>query len=214
MLLIPSDKCELSNLYQLAANCFYLDNLYEVKNTENNVFILIDENVSKKEIMNTAMKLLNTVNSEIYIDLHVGISESFPCPIQIKEALADAQQSIKIGTIYYAQRHIFFSEELKTEQMIQMISEKERRMMYDKLFKSEKYDKIHEEAYRTIESLLNNNLNMGATAKELFIHRNTLTYRLDRIYKDLGLNLKDLNDVMLYKMSVLLKRSFTKSRLK
>ncbi|PHS34308.1 MAG: hypothetical protein COA82_07365 [Alkaliphilus sp.] len=212
MLLIPSDKGENDNLYQLSKNCFYLGGLYDVKNIESSVFILIDESVTKEEILDTATKLLSTVNSEIYIDLLVGISESFPCPIQIKEALADAQQTIKIGTTYYARRRIFFSDELKTEKMLQMISEDNRKTMYNELFKDGKYDNIEEETYRTIEYLLRNNLNMGATAKELYIHRNTLAYRLDKIHKDLGLNLKDLNDVMLYKMSRLLKRSFNKSK--
>ncbi|MGV8145304.1 MAG: PucR family transcriptional regulator [Alkaliphilus sp.] len=214
MLLMPSDRCELNNLYQLVKNCFYLDRLYDVKNVDSNIFILINESVSKEEIVDTAIKLLSTVNSEIYIDLLVGISESFPCPIQITEALADARQTIEIGTTYYAQKHIFFSDELKTEKMLQMISEEERKKMYNELFKHEKYDNIEEETYRTIESLLKNNLNMGDTAKELYIHRNTLTYRLDKINKDLGLNLKDLNDVMLYKTSRLLKRSLIKKKVK
>lgn len=204
----PGDEQELTNISQVVAYCFGEEAPVTVVCFKDGILLLIEGNVLKKEVRDIARQVRDTVNSEAYIDVDIGISEKNFHSGRLREAFARARESIKIGKKFHPQNHIFFYEELKLEKMLLMISQEEREKIYDELFWNEKYDYIQEEMHKTIEALLKNDLNMGETAKELFIHRNTLSYRLDKINKDLGLNLREPADVMYYKMGRLLKKSF------
>ena len=62
-----------------------------------------------------------------------------------------------------------------------------------------------EETLNTINQLFNNNLNISETARQLYIHRNTLVYRLERIEKKLGLDIRSFEDAMLFKIAMLVR---------
>ena len=76
-------------------------------------------------------------------------------------------------------------------------------MFIDEFFKEETLDSIDDETLTTIRTFFENNLNISETARQLYVHRNTLVYRLERIEKAIGLDIRTFDDAMTFRIAVM-----------
>ena len=79
-------------------------------------------------------------------------------------------------------------------------------MFIDEIFKEETLDSIDEETLITIRTFFENNLNLSETSRQLYIHRNTLVYRLDKLQKSTGLDLRVFEDAITFKIALMVVR--------
>ena len=76
-------------------------------------------------------------------------------------------------------------------------------MFIDEIFKEETLDSIDEETLITIRTFFENNLNLSETSRQLYVHRNTLVYRLERLEKIIGLDIRKFDDAMTFKIAMM-----------
>ena len=79
-------------------------------------------------------------------------------------------------------------------------------MFLSEIFKKESIDVLDQETIITIQKFFENSLNVSETARKLYVHRNTLVYRLDKIYKLTGLDLRLFDDAIVFKVAMMVKK--------
>ena len=90
--------------------------------------------------------------------------------------------------------------------MIYQLPVKLCQMFLDEVFKKDSIDKLDSETLMTIQKFFDNSLNISETSRKLFIHRNTLVYRLDKIQKLTGLDLREFDDAIIFKVAMMVKK--------
>jgi len=194
-------------LEEMLEECFKADEDLTVVPTDEGIFLLLEEKREKEELLGTAKTIRDMVNAELYLDVYIIISKEFNQIKNLQKMLQGLKQSMVIGQTVALRSHIYFEDELKLEKTIFSIPKTERERLYADIYENKGFDEMDEEAHLTIETFLKNNLNLGETSKVLFIHRNTLAYRLDRISKFTGLDLRKFEDAVFFKIAMLLKKS-------
>ena len=79
-------------------------------------------------------------------------------------------------------------------------------MFLNEIFKKESIEVLDQETIITIQKFFENNLNVSETSRKLYVHRNTLVYRLDKIYKLTGLDLRNFDDAIVFKVAMMVKK--------
>ena len=97
--------------------------------------------------------------------------------------------ALDVGKIFYADKNVFGYNQLGIGRLIYQLPVSICEMFIDEIFKEETLDSIDEETLITIRTFFENNLNVSETSRQLYIHRNTLVYRLDKLEKSTGLDL-------------------------
>ena len=82
------------------------------------------------------------------------------------------------------------------------------------MFKKETLDVLDQETILTIQKFFKHNLNVSETARELFVHRNTLVYRLDKIEKVTGLDLREFDQAVTFKVAMMVKKYLSSNTIK
>ncbi|WP_026477539.1 PucR family transcriptional regulator [Alkaliphilus transvaalensis] len=198
---------EIVEVLELIEECFREEEELTTVPLKEGLFILIEEDKSKEGLLNIAKLIRDMVNAELFLDLFIGISTKFQDIRKLPEVLTAVRKSLEIGKSLVQKSRIILEEEMTLEKTLLAIPKEERKKLYIEIYGKSGYDEIDEVLQSTIEVFLKNNLNAAETAKNLYIHRNTLSYRLDRIHKILGLDLRKFEDAMFYKIAILLRKS-------
>ena len=82
------------------------------------------------------------------------------------------------------------------------------------VFRSGSIDSIDNETIFTIQKFFENNLNVSETSRKLFVHRNTLVYRIEKVKKITGLDLREFEDAIVFKVAMMVKRYLTSNPVK
>lgn len=118
------------------------------------------------------------------------------------KSFKSAQSYIEIGKRYNLQNRIYNNESLLFEKTIYNVSFDVKEEIYNKF--NDKLSKLDNEMINTVEEFLNDGLNISETAKKLYIHRNTLIYRLDKILKDTGYDIRDFRQAAIFTIALLI----------
>ncbi|NMA96443.1 MAG: hypothetical protein GX974_10420 [Clostridiales bacterium] len=124
----------------------------------------------------------------------------------IKESLDEAQKAIDVGRIYNPNNRIYTYNGLLLERFLHEIPANIYEKFYDDTFYEELDKVFNDEILLTIEKFFENSLNLSETARQLYIHRNTLVYRLDKIEKVMGLDLRNFHDAVTFKIMMMMDR--------
>ena len=151
-----------------------------------------------------ARALENTFLSETGKDVFIGISEPREEIIEIPEAFEEARSAINIGRMYHANRSIFMYRNLLLERFLKEVSPEMSASYNSLIFNRRTARLFNEEMVHTIETFFDNSLNLSETARKLYIHRNTLVYRLEKVQRAIGLDLRNFDDAVTFKMMMLL----------
>lgn len=176
----------------------YIKELYDDSDVEvilsNDKLLLI---VKVKEICDhiTGIKdaLLNNFTGRYYISYcHVENYEG------LKESFEECEYRLMLANKYKVSESIIDEKKMILEGIIDSVSEEKKEKIYQ-LF-NEGFSKLDNEMIRTIEVFFRCGLNLSDAAKELYIHRNTLIYRLDKIEKYTGYDIRNFNNAVLFKV--------------
>ena len=105
----------------------------------------------------------------------------------------------------YDEERVFYYRHLGLGRIIQQLSPELCDLFLEEVLGEHAEVELDEETLATINHLFDNNLNISETARQLFIHRNTLVYRLERIEKKLGLDIRTFEDAMLFKIAMMVR---------
>lgn len=166
-----------------------------------NVLLLVNLTEQKRGDMGEyALALLDSIQMELGLSAVIGIGDEVASLLDTAQSYTKAWQAIQIGSIFRPKLSVFDYEDLLLERFMMDCMPQESRQYIWHLFNKKTARLFSDEILETIEVFLKNDLNLTDAARELYIHRNTLVYRLDKIQKGSGLDLRHFRDAMLFKL--------------
>ncbi|MCL2162971.1 MAG: helix-turn-helix domain-containing protein [Oscillospiraceae bacterium] len=175
--------------------------------------VLIKEfqgNEDAKELSAIARTIIDTLNTESMIKAKVGIGTMVESINDIGRSFKEAQTALLVGGIFENEKSVISYNNLGIGRLIYQLPETLCRLFLDEVFDEGTYESLDNETILTIQKFFENNLNVSETSRLLYVHRNTLVYRLDKILKITGLDLRNFDDAIIFKVSMLVKRYLDK----
>ena len=174
----------------------------------------IDDEENMEEVEEYARAIENTFLTETGKGVLVGISEPHEELISIPEAFEEARNAINVGRVYHANKTVFVYRNLLLERFLNEVSADMSAAYNSRIFNRKTARLFNEEMVHTIETFFDNSLNLSETARKLYIHRNTLVYRLEKVQHAIGLDLRNFDDAVTFKMMMLLGKGESNRKLR
>lgn len=158
------------------------------------------------ELYQFAQAVQETLMEEAVQTVTVGIGEEKNTLSQLGESYAEAKRAMEVGRIFAPDASIHVFRRLMLERFLMNISREDSLHYHALLFNRKTAKLFNEEMLQTIEMFFRKDLNLSDTARQLFIHRNTLVYRLDKVQRQTGLDLRHFDDAVTFKILYELKK--------
>lgn len=152
---------------------------------------------------NVAKMMVDNLHSEAMVRVRVGYGNRVINFQDITKSYQEAKMAIEVGKIFYAGKETLSYSRLGIGRLIYQIPMSLCEMFIREIFGEEIPDVFSEENTITIQKFFENNLNISETARQLFVHRNTLVYRLERLEKIIGLDIRKFEDAMTFKIAMM-----------
>jgi len=159
-----------------------------------------------EELYQFALAVQETVMEEAVQTVMVGIGEEKHTLAQLGESYAEARRAMEVGHVFNPNQSIHVFRGLMLERFLMNVSREESLHYHNLLFNRKTAKLFNEEMLQTIEMFFRKDLNLSDTARQLFIHRNTLVYRLDKVQRQTGLDLRHFDDAVTFKILYELKK--------
>jgi carbohydrate diacid regulator len=150
-----------------------------------------------------AVTILDMLNTEAMSQVHIAYGTIVSEIKDVSRSYKEAKMALDVGKIFYANRNVVAYSNLGIGRLIYQLPIPLCKMFIKEIFGSISVDDFDEETVVTINKFFENNLNVSETARQLYIHRNTLVYRLDKIQKETGLDLRVFEDAITFKIALM-----------
>jgi len=124
----------------------------------------------------------------------------------LARSFKDAQIAIEVGKVFDTEKNIINYETLGIGRLIYQLPTTLCEMFLQEVFKRGSLESLDRETLQTIQAFFDNNLNVSETSRKLFVHRNTLVYRLEKIRKLTGLDLREFDHAITFKVALMVKK--------
>ncbi len=148
-----------------------------------------------------AESILNTLSAEVMVRAHIGIGLPAETLKDTAKSYQEASLSVMVGHIFDPESKIMRYDKLGLGRLIYQLPPTLCHMFLDEVFPEGSYESLDAETLLTIDQFFENNLNGSETSRQLFVHRNTLVYRLDKAQKITGLDLRRFDDAVMFKLA-------------
>ena len=159
-----------------------------------------------KEIENMAINIADTLSSEFYTKVVIGISTIVENIKDLAKAYQEAQVALEVGKVFENEKNIISYENLGIGRLIYQLPTTLCEMFLQEVFKKGSLESLDRETLMTIQCFFENNLNVSETSRKLFVHRNTLVYRLEKIRNLTGLDLREFNHAITFKVALMVRK--------
>ena len=159
-----------------------------------------------KEIEKIAKQIADTLNSEFYVKVSIGIGTVVDNIKDLARSYQEAQVAFEVGKVFDTEKNIISYENLGIGRLIYQLPTTLCERFLQEVFKNGSLDSLDRETLMTIQCFFENNLNVSETSRKLFVHRNTLVYRLEKIRKLTGLDLREFDHAITFKVALMVKR--------
>lgn len=172
---------------------------------ENNVILVKDlaESDSGKEIEKAARNLDVFFRKEGIKGIRIAYGTVIQEIKEVSRSYKEAKMALDVGKIFFDERSIIAYSELGIGRLIYQLPIPLCKMFIKEIFGGKSPDEFDEETLTTIYKFFENSLNVSETSRQLFIHRNTLVYRLDKLQKSTGLDLRVFEDAITFKIALM-----------
>ena len=166
----------------------------------------VNEGVDGKELQKLAKKIEEAMFSELNLTVVIGIGTVVNHIRELARAYKEAGVAIEVGKVFDTEKTIINYENLGIGRLIYQLPTTLCEMFLQEVFKKNPIDALDQETLFTINKFFENNLNVSETARKLFVHRNTLVYRLEKIKRLTGLDLREFDDAITFKVALMVKK--------
>jgi len=189
-----------------------IKNMFPDKNTDHVVSIdekeiaLVKElrdSFNYKNVQEAADSIADTVGAEYYAKVIIGIGAPAANLKELSRAFKEAQTAIEVGKIFDNDKYIINYDSLGLGRLVYQLPTTLCESFLGEVFKYGAFESLDKESLSTIKSFFENNLNLSETARKLFVHRNTLVYRLEKIRKLTGLDLRNFDHAITFKVAIM-----------
>ncbi len=166
----------------------------------------VKEDVETEELVKIASEIEETISSELMIKTVIGIGTVAKHLRELADRYKEAQVAIEVGKVFDTEKVIITYENLGIGRLIYQLPTTLCEMFLQEVFKKNPIDSLDQETLYTINKFFENNLNVSETSRKLFVHRNTLVYRLEKIKKLTGLDLREFDHAIVFKVALMVKK--------
>ena len=166
----------------------------------------IKPGTDSKEIEKIATNIADTISTEFYAKVSIGISTTVDNIKDLARAYKEAQVALEVGKVFETEKNIINYENLGIGRLIYQLPTTLCEMFLQEVFKKGSLESLDRETLMTIQCFFENNLNVSETSRKLFVHRNTLVYRLDKIRKLTGLDLREFEHAITFKVALMVRK--------
>ncbi len=180
---------------------------------ENIVLVKAFESADEaSRLEDVAKSIVDTLQTEALITVTVGIGTPVTGVRDLAKSYKEAQIAIEVGRAFDEEKHIVSYDNLGIGRLIYQLPTTLCELFLSEVFKNGSIDLLDRETLLTIEKFFENNLNVSETSRQLYVHRNTLVYRLDKVQKLTGLDLRKLDHAIVFKVAMMVKKYLTSSQ--
>ncbi len=175
---------------------------------ENDIVLIkeVSENTETKDLMKIASSIEATIKEELAIKTVIGIGTIARHIKELADHYKEAQTAIEIGKVFDSESNILSYESLGIGRLIYQLPVTLCEMFLSEVFKKNPIDSLDQETLAIIAKFFENSLNISETSRKLFVHRNTLVYRLSKIKKITGLDLREFDQAIVFQVALMVKK--------
>ena len=172
---------------------------------EKNIILVkeVRQGESYSELDKTANTILDMMNTEAMTKVRVTYGTVINDIKEVSRSYKEAKMALDVGRIFYANKNVVAYSNLGIGRLIYQLPIPLCKMFIREVFDGKSPDEFDEETLATINKFFENSLNVSETSRQLYIHRNTLVYRLDKLQKSTGLDLRIFEDAITFKIALM-----------
>ena len=187
------------------------DFVLSINETDVAVVKQLSAHPAEGELEKIAAHVEDTLRSELFIKTVIGIGTVAEHLRELADSYKEAQTAIEVGKVFETEKTILNYENLGIGRLIYQLPTTLCEIFLSEVFKKSTIDSLDQETLFTINKFFENNLNVSETSRKLFVHRNTLVYRLEKIKKLTGLDLRQFDHAIVFKVALMV-RQYLSSR--
>jgi len=182
------------------------DFVISISETDVAVVKEVGPNADAKELSRLALSMEQAISDELGIKTVIGIGTIAHHLRELAGRYKEAQVAIDVGKVFDTDKTIINYENLRIARLIYQLPTTMCEMFLSEVFKMNPIDSLDDETLSIINEFFDNNLNISETSRKLFVHRNTLVYRLGKIKKLTGLDLREFDQAIVFKVALMVKK--------
>lgn len=156
-----------------------------------------------REVQDTAKVITDTLNMEAMVSVRVAYGTIVDELGEVSRSYKEAELALEVGRVFYVEKNILEYNRLGIGRLIHQLPESLCKMFLREVFDGEAAELFEEEELTTVYTFFDNNLNISETSRQLYVHRNTLVYRLEKIQKKTGLDVRVFDDALTFKIAMM-----------
>ena len=197
------------NIVEIVRSIFPAKTKDFVTAVDEHSIILVKELREKEtmdEIEKIARMISDTLSTELNIKVYISIGTVVSDLKDVSRSYKEAKMALEVGKIFESAQYIVNYEKLGIGRLIYQLPLSLCKMFIKEVLHGLTMDDFDEETLATVNKFFENNLNVSETSRQLYIHRNTLVYRLDKLQKMTGLDLRNFDDAIIFKITLMVSK--------
>ena len=182
------------------------DFVLSINETDVAVIKQISGTVTVEDLEKIAVNIEDTLKNELRIKTIIGIGTVAEHLRELADSYKEAQTAIEVGKVFDTEKSIMHYENLGIGRLIYQLPTTLCEIFLKEVFKKNSLDSLDQETLFTINKFFENSLNVSETSRKLFVHRNTLVYRLEKIRKLTGLDLRQFDHAIVFRVALMVRQ--------
>lgn len=172
---------------------------------EKNIILVkqVAAGISTEELAAIGDSIVDTMNSEAMVKVRVSFGNVVNEIRDVSKSYKEASLAMEVGKIFYDDKYVISYSHLGIGRLIYQLPDNLCHMFIEEIFKDNMPFDIDEETLTTVNKFFENDLNVSKTAEQLYVHRNTLVYRIEKLEKMIGLNVRSFDDALTFKFALM-----------
>ena len=187
------------------------DFVLSINETDVAIIKQISGTVTAEDLEKIAVNVEDTLKNELRIKTIIGIGTVAEHLRELADSYKEAQTAIEVGKVFDTEKSVMHYENLGIGRLIYQLPTTLCEIFLREVFKKNSLDSLDQETLFTINKFFENSLNVSETSRKLFVHRNTLVYRLEKIRKLTGLDLREFDHAIVFRVALMV-RQYLNSR--
>lgn len=163
----------------------------------------LEEKDNYDDLADTAATIVDMMNTEAMMNVKVAYGTIIPDLKSVSRSYKEAKLALDVGKIFYIEKDIIAYNTLGIGRLIYQLPVNLCKIFIQEIFGDDVPEEIDDEMLSTINKFFDNNLNVSETSRQLFVHRNTLVYRIEKLEKATGLDVRTFDDALTFKIALM-----------
>jgi carbohydrate diacid regulator len=172
---------------------------------QKNIIIIKDVSTlsAYSEVEQSAQVIVDMLNSEAMLIAKVAYGTIVPELKEVSKSYKEAKMALDVGKIFYMEKPITAYNTLGIGRLIYQLPVNLCRMYIQEIFGDTLPEELDDEMLMTVQKFFDNNLNVSETSRQLYVHRNTLVYRIEKLHQATGLDVRKFDDALTFKIALM-----------